>query len=269
VDSVYSLCNRLVDGVLLPFDYLPDWLGLILFSVLSGIGILWVFGRLTNQEALQLARDRMSAAVYEIRLFPDSPRRIVASQGRLVVGTGLYVAHALPALIVLLAPLFLLTVHLEVRHGLAPLDARKPTVVRMVLQPNVDPRSVALVAEGAVKATAPPVFVASTRELYLRVTPPPETQTIKIKVADEIVTKELTTTPGARYVNADRNSGPASLVALGREAPLPSSGPVERVSLHHASRSMRIVFPAPWWVHWLLISTLAALALRKRLGIVI
>jgi hypothetical protein len=251
-----------------PFDYGPEWLGLVLFSLLSGVAILWVFGRLTNQRQLQLARDRMAAAIYEIRLFPDSPARIVGAQLRLIYGSARYTLYTLPSLLVLSAPLALVFVHLEARHGFSPLDARAPVVLRVVLTPGVSAGAVKVAGDGF-KVTAPPVFARPTRELFFRLAVPAETRALEITARDHAVTKEITTTPGARFVNAERASGLSSLLALGREAPLSAADGIERVSVHHESRNVRILFSAPWWVHWMLLSTISALAVRKRLGIVI
>ena len=64
--------------------------------------------------------------------------------------------------------------------------------------------------------------------------------------------------------------GFADAVAFGDEPPLPAGGPVLSVSLKHEQRVEGWAGTSlPWWLGWLVIATVAALILRKPLGVVI
>ena len=77
-----------IELLLWPFDQLPDTVALTLISVLSGIGMLWVFGKTTPQRLVGLSRDRMTAAIYEMRLFPRlaPPRALLGGPHAVVDG---------------------------------------------------------------------------------------------------------------------------------------------------------------------------------------
>ncbi|HVY44508.1 MAG TPA: hypothetical protein VHB21_01465 [Minicystis sp.] len=269
MDTLVQWTGRLVDLLLSPFDHGPEWIGLAIFSLLSGVVILWAFGKLTNKARLQAARDEMASAIYEIRIFGDSPLRIFSAQGRLLRGSFVYTLFTIPAFLVIAVPLALVYVRMEARHGLAPLDGRAPFVVHAVLAPGVDAHQVSVVEQGSIKTTAPPVFVGPTRELYFRLAAPADAKTVVLRAGDKTVEKSLDVGGTGRTVSEERASGAAALVAVSQEPPIPSAAGIESISIRHAPRSVRIVFGAPWWVHWFILSTVSALALRKRLGVVI
>jgi hypothetical protein len=77
----------------------------------------------------------MSSAIYEIRLFLDSPGHIVRAQLRLLVYSTRYLLCLVPALLVLLPPLALLFAPLHARYGLAPLSPDGPALLRIQLDP--------------------------------------------------------------------------------------------------------------------------------------
>ncbi|MEM9491394.1 MAG: hypothetical protein AAGC55_19770, partial [Myxococcota bacterium] len=119
--TVANIVRMATEYSVRPFDLLPPFWGLTLFSIITGVIMLWVVGKVTPQDRLEIARARVSAAIYEMRLFIDSPRRVIASQGQLFGWLFMYMLYLTPAFVVLTAPLGLLYLHLDVRHGQAAL----------------------------------------------------------------------------------------------------------------------------------------------------
>lgn len=259
--------SRLVEALLHPLDRLPEPLALALFSALSGVVLVLAFRRLTDARGIATARDRMASAVYEVRLFVDSPARILAAQVRLVRWSFVYLARTLPVFLVLTAPVALFYGHLDARYGLAPAGT-SDVLVRLAVAEGKDPRAIGL--EGTdVEQTAPPVFVGTTRELYFRVRAlRPEAASLRFTTTPPIE-KALTASPRARRVDAERARGVSAFAAIGAEEPLPEGSVVDDIRVLHAPREVSLLgLRAPWWVHWLVISSLVALALAKRLRVV-
>ena len=263
---------RLVAEVLLwPFDLLPPRLGLVLFSAVTGLLMLLVVGKTTAQARLKHAREQMTSAIYELRLFLDSPRRIFAAQGRLVVWSLNYLAYLVPAFALLLPVLVMFYAPLEIRYGLTPLRVEEDALVRVELRAPLPDAERATVDGGtAVRLAAPPILVVEDRVLYLRISIlQPGLHRLLIQAPGWQVEKRISAERTSdAVVTAERRSGFAHLIALGNESPLPGDGPVSGVLVVHPPRTQSWAgVEMPWWVLWLLVATIVALAFKRRFGV--
>ncbi|GAB4566433.1 MAG: hypothetical protein Tsb0020_18130 [Haliangiales bacterium] len=260
-----------IEAPLAPLDALPPFWALTLISALSGVFMLWVVGKTTPQARVEVARSRMASAIYEIRLFLDSPARIVLSQVRLLGWSLAYVGYMMPAFLLLTLPLGLLYFHLDVRYGQAALPVHTPVLVTVEAAPEVDLASIApgSLPDG-VRVTAPPLRLPDERAVILRlVIDRPGTYTVPIQVGDETVDKQLDADPSALAVNPDRVSGWDLLASYGHEPPLSGDRGALAVSVVHPESSLSFVgFSGYWWfVYWLIVATVVALALRRPMGV--
>jgi hypothetical protein len=210
----------------------------------------------------------MASAIYEIRLFLDSPRRVFSSQGRLLASSFGYIAYLLPSLFVMGLPLGLLYLHLEPRYGLDALPSQEPVVVTIDVDSEVSAEQVVVGAEQTgLKVTAPTVFSPSLGQAFVRVEiEDPTAAELRVDVAGETITKRL-----AGGVHSDeRRRGLSTFWAMGWEPQLPGNTPVSAITVAHPSADQRwFGLPVPWWVIWLAIATIAALMLRRPMGVVL
>lgn len=265
VDAVHTACEYL----LRPLDLLPARTGLICFSILSGAGMLWLFGRFTNQRLLGHARDRISAAVYEVRLFIDFPRRIFSAQKAMLYWSLRYLIATLPPIAILTLPFGALLPHLEARYGVEPLPTGRPVLLQVVCaQGTKAPVSVS-VPDG-VKVTAPPLHVVADNRYVFRLQVAKGIHDVVVHVGDVGVTKTLVADPNASRVSVDRRAGASHVLSIGHEDVLSSDSGIELVRVEHPARSLSFLgFVLPWWAIWLLVSTISALLLRKPFGVVL
>lgn len=253
--------RAIVEWSLVPFDHLPPWLGLTLVSVLTGVFALLVVRWTTNQVAVAAARDQMSAAILEMRLWLDSPKRVLMAQGRMLAWTGRYVGRTLPALVLLAVPLSLAFLNLEMRHARAGVVAGGDALLR------VDGGTADLRVAGPLPASAP-VFVHPTDgAAYVRVATP-DAGRFEVELSQGSATaSKLVVVGDSGPVSLERAAGWDALWAFGVEGPL-AAGPISRISVEHPAR-VGSWLGMPWWGYWLVVSTGAALLLRKPLGVVI
>lgn len=260
--------RSIVEFLVTPFDWLPETLGLTLIGVLTGLGMLWVVGKTSSQKRLEVVRRKMASAIYEMRLFLDSPGRVFRAQGRLLGGSFVYVALLLPSLLVLSLPLGVLYLHLEPRHGLAPLSVGQPVVIAVDLESGVDGYTVeAPELPPGVSMSAPVLVSPAENRAYLRVSLlGPGTYELSIQVAGKGVSKRLSTTDAFPV----RTRGLSSFWEMGSERPIPSDLGVTSISVDHPSSEQSwLGLGIPWWLYWLIIATIAALALRRPLDVVL
>ncbi len=257
----------MIEGVVTPFDWLGPFWGLTLLSFLSGIGMLWVVGKTTPQKLVEHSRNKMDSAVYEIRLFLDSPKWVARSIGRLLAHSVLYIAFMLPAFVILAVPLGMMFLSLEVRHGLEPVALHQPFVVSIDLADGVDGHSLAVKIPASLELSAPPMYVASQHSAYLRlIANEPGTQVLTIDVDGTSANKQIVTDAGATKMAPDRASGLGLLMSFGAESGL--SGPIKGIHVPHESKTASYLgIEMPWWLWWLIVMMVAAFGFRKRLGV--
>jgi hypothetical protein len=259
-----------VELLLYPFDRLPRFWSLSAIAVLTALLMVVIVGRVTPQARIRRARARIAAAIYEIRLYLDSPRRMLAAQATLLKYSIFYVLLLVPALLVLAPILGLLYLHLDVRFGLVPAQPDTSVIVKVAIDREVDGYQVAAAElPDGLDVTAPPVYVEDEARVYLRVdVRKAGVHTLPIDAAGHRVTKEIVARRGAAKVVPERRRAHSALWAFGHERPLPGAGPVQMVSVAYPEAEQKwIGLSIPWWLYWLLLATLAALVLTRPLRV--
>jgi len=252
-------------------DPLPPLVSLALVAVVTGVLAVAIATRVSPRRRLARSRDQMAAAIFEMRLFLDAPRRVLAAQGRLLAWTTSYLACMVPAAVVLAIPFGTLFLQLELRHGRAPIAAPATVVLRIALASGVDTGSVGVTTAHGVAVTAPYVIAADEPAVYARLRiDEPGTHHVSIHAASEVVDKEIVAAPGVR-VTPERRAGLAQLWMSGAEPPLAGDA-IERISIPHRARGrLRVGFAhpwlgisMPWWLYWIGLSTIAGLVFARR-----
>lgn len=250
-----------IDLILRPFDALgPLWV-LLASSLITAVAILLVVRVTTPARWVDRARSQVAACIYEIRLFLDSPRRVLAIQGRLLYWSGAYILSLTPAFLVMSVPMGLLFLQLDVRLGYQPLPTKTPLVVRVDLD-GAAGQGVSASAGDWGRVTAPPLFDAERDRVYLRVViDRPGTHQLDLAAGGHTVKKRLVAAAATRMSPA-RSSGASMWWALTDEDPLPSDSGFASISVPHPDATTHFLW-MPWWIFWLVVSTAMALALKR------
>jgi hypothetical protein len=266
VDTISHAIRTVVETLLGVLDPLPPAISLAVIAAATA-PVMLVAARYTSpQRLIARARAQVAAAIYEMRLYLDSPRRVLRAQGRMFAWTGVYLACLVPTMVVLGPPLGLVYLHLDARHGLAPLPAPSTVVVRIELAGGVAPGTVDVVATGAARLTAPLVHAPDEPAVYARVAiDAPGTHHVTARVAGAEVAKRLDADPDAAVVSPARVGGVAHLWADTVEPP-PETDAVRAITVRHPER-VDPGLPVPWWLYWLGLATILALGLRRRFDV--
>ena len=70
---------------------------LLALSVITGFVMIVLFGYLSDQKAVRVAKDQLRAQLLAVRLFQDQPQVVVRAYGRILTGTGRYLKERNPA----------------------------------------------------------------------------------------------------------------------------------------------------------------------------
>lgn len=254
----------LVETLLRPLDLLVPWASLTIIAVVTAVVMLVVIRRTSPQARIRHARAQMAGAIFEMRLYLDHPLQLLRAQGRLFVWTVIYVGYLLPSMAVLLAPLGILYLHLEVRHGVAPLPGPTQVVMRIEVADHVVLRDLVVEPKGAVEVTGR-LHAEDENALYVRLAITEKgTHTVTVHAKDAIATMDVVADPSADVVSPERRHGIAHLWAIGAQRPIAASE-FRSITIQYPERESAL--PVPWWLYWLGLATAVAMALRNRFGV--
>ena len=131
--TLMSIIDRIFDVLLYPFKGLHPIVGLLVVSVITGIVMLLVFGRTTNQAALRRVKGLIVASIIEIWLFKDRPGLMFASSLQVLRHNLSYLRYSLTAVVFVIVPVVLIMVQLGVRYSHRPLHPSEEAMVSAVL----------------------------------------------------------------------------------------------------------------------------------------
>lgn len=259
-----------IELLLYPFRSMPPMVGLAVVSVLTGIGMLLVFKATSNQDGLTGVKRRISASVFEIRLFNDDPRAIFRAEADIFRHTMRYLGLTLVPVLWMIVPLLLVLVQLQFHYGYEGIEPGGTALVKVRLHnPSADAAPGLTLGAGAgLRVDSPMLWIPSEREATWRIAvDAPGEHQLLIHVGDEIFEKSLDASDasGAIVRRAPvRPSGLWGQAVYPVEAPLPPDGPVESIAITYPER---LVSFFGWDVHWLVVffilSIIVAFALQR------
>ena len=144
-----NVVNFLFGLVYTPLKWLgPSW-SIIGISCLSGILLVWIFGKVSNQAAIKRTRDRLSAELIALRLFKDDLRVFFGIQFQVLAWTLRYLRHSLVPMMILMVPTIIILIQLNLHYGSRPLRVGEQTLVKVKL------RDLSALAPGAERSEEP------------------------------------------------------------------------------------------------------------------
>ena len=69
IDLVHRLLTPVFDLACLPFRALPPMWAMAAISLLSGVAMVWVFGKVSDQRTIKEIRERIRGNLIGVRLF--------------------------------------------------------------------------------------------------------------------------------------------------------------------------------------------------------
>jgi hypothetical protein len=149
VSVLNTILNFLFELVYGPLKWLGPFWSMVAISWLGGIFMVWIFGKVSNQDAIQRTRDRLSAELIALRLFKDDLRIFFGIQYQVLVWTLKYLRHSLVPMLILMVPTMIILIQLNLHYGSRPLRVGEQTLVKVKLR---DPAALGRGAEISLKA---------------------------------------------------------------------------------------------------------------------
>ena len=269
--SLNAALTWLFDLAVAPAIRVAPLATLLLVSVATGVVMLWVVGRTSNQPGIAAAKRGIQAGLFEIRLFNDNLGAVIRALGRVMAHNLRYLGYSLVPLAWVAVPLVLLVAQLQAFYGYDGLPVGVPTLVTLRLRGlRADAAAGAtLVTPDAIRVDTPAVVLQGSGELVWRLTPrAPGDHTLTARVGGTELTKALHVSSGVARRSPMRGSALVDLLLYPSEPPLPADGPVAEIVLPYSEPGLNLF---GWRVHWLIVyvatSMAAAFALARRFGV--
>ena len=238
---------------------------LIPISVLIGIGMLWVFARTSNQQAIQKVKARLQAHLYEMRLFTDEPVLIWKAQCGLLAANAKYIGLMLVPALVASIPMILIFAQLECFYGHAPIPVGREAIVTAHMKNAGDGSPPTLRAPQGIAVETPGVRADGGREISWRVRAVSLVKgDLDLVFPSGTVAKSIQSGVAPQYVSERRVSSLFDQILYPAESRL-SDSPVDWIEINYPSASVHALGLDLHWLIWLLIiSMISALVFKRR-----
>ncbi len=265
MEAINAPLRAFVDLLLSPFRGLPWWVGLAAVTLLVTVIAMPIIKWTLNPRWAEAAKRRLTAAVFELRLFNDDLRATFRALFDMLRWTGLYLgAWLLPILVMgtLMLPVF---AQLQAHYGWKGLAPGERTTLRAQLAADRDTKPQArLTAEGGVEVETPALWIPSRRELVWRLrAAAPGTHRLALTVDAASVSKELVVADGvARRSPVKPGRDLWGQLLYPAEPPLAAGSGLAEVTVDYADAPAFLLVPVWCWV-LVLLSIPFALLLKK------
>jgi hypothetical protein len=247
-------------------------IALLLISFVTGVVMLWIFGVVSNQNAIRRAKDKIRAHLLEILLFNDSLKMVFRAQGCALAHTGRYMGHAMVPLVVIMVPVVLILAqsnHLFESKPLEPEDA--VTISARLTQWDAGlAESATLSVPDALSVETPPLRMPETEEIEWRVRAHEYGDfDVSVNVGGQAFSKRLIVSDRQRLLSRKRvRPGFAGALFHSAEPPLDRDSPIESIEVKYAPARIRMArFEAHWLVMFFIFSIVFAFLFKPFLKV--
>lgn len=254
--SIYNSAFTFLFGLLYgALKWLGPFWSLVGISFLGGILMVWIFGKVSNQDEIKKTRTRMSAELIALRLFKDDLRVFFQIQYQILTWTLKYLKHSLIPMVIIMVPVMAILIQLNLHYGMRPLEIGEQSLVKVKLRDAgtlEQGTEITLQSKDGLDIETAGVRIPETREVAWRVRGvSPGRFDLTVKAGDESVTKEMAVGNLEEGVSSLRTGEHwlTNLLYPG-EAPISKQSAIESIEILYPE--MDITFLG-WGIHWMIL----------------
>lgn len=271
---ILSGITRAFDVALTPFARLHPWVGLIVVSVVTGVVMLLIFGKTSNQRKITETKDKLKAYIMEMWIFRNDTLVMFSAIGNVIKNNLQYLRHSLRPLVFILVPVLVIMVQLGIRYGNRPFEPGDVTVLSVELREGVRPTetNLELVAPMAVRVLSRPLRIDATHEVEWKIQAlMPGTHRVSLTAGEEVLTKSVAVGPERRVeklADVRPTAGTWDAFLYPSEAPIPRSSIVKAIRIGYPPRQLSLFgLNVHWLIAFFVVSVAAGFALKGVFGI--
>jgi hypothetical protein len=272
--AILDAITTAFDVILAPFAGMEPAIGLLVVSVVTGVIMLLIFGKTSNQKAITATKDKLKAYIMEMWIFRNDTRVMFGAIGNVVRNNLQYLRHSLRPLVFILVPVLIIMVQLGIRYGFEPFTPGEMGVLRVELAEAYLPSEIGLDIETppGIRLMSPPLRMDSERAVEWKFRAElPGHREVRIETPTGTVTKNITVGPERRIealseIRPRANTWDAFLYPA--EPPLPGDSAVQAVRVSYPSREGTLFgLDVHWLLTFFVVSLAAGFALKGLFGI--
>ncbi len=270
IHSINYFITTLFNWILYPFSFIGEFWGILFLSVAMSFAILLIYKYISSPVAIRTAKDRIKGNILGMRIYKDSGLIIISSFFKSLFYIAKYLGLNLVPLLVVVPLLFPVFVQMDVRYGMLPFQTGEKFVVKSAFNHDIDNLDIQLLPNPNFKPAMNPVFIRALKETNWKlIALKPGTTQIRVKVGGTVYEKTLVI-GRSRAVLCNNKMKVSSWEHFiePAETLLPSTGEMERITLHYPGRDVTFAgITAPWWLFNLILVVVIVLAFKRRFGV--
>ena len=271
VNAVNVVLTPVFDVICWPFRALAPIWALAVISFASGIFLVWLFGKTSDQDRIRTIRDRIRGNLIGVRLFQHDIGVVLKLQGKIFGDTFRFMGLALVPMLIMIVPVTVVITQINLRFAVRPLETGEPVLVKALVRDAATlDLPIALDVPDGVTVDTPPVRIRSTREIAWRLhVDRPGTHALVVRVGDETLEKQLVGGKGWGPV-VQRRTGRGMLDTLlyPGEPPIAAGHGLEVVEITYPPLEMSLLgFGVDWLIGFLILSMAFGFAFKGVLGV--
>jgi hypothetical protein len=267
MNAVGQVITWLFNVILLPFGTTHHTLALVGLSILTGVGMAFVFKWTSNDKAIRAAKDKLKARILEMRIYQDDPVLILKGFGGTLRSNLVYLGTLIKPFLVLIIPVVIVFMQMDERYSRRHLADGSKTILSVQLKEGIDPfeTDVVLATKGGVVEDSRPVRIGENRQVGWRLRVEDSgIADVTLSAGDHSYTFPVVAQKAYRMIGHERNASAWIEPLLHPAMPaIPADSPFARIQITYPGAEYPLLF---WNVHWIAIfivySFLAALALK-------
>lgn len=256
--------------ILLPIASQHALIVLLLLSIVTGLVMIVLFGYLSDQKAVRVAKDQLRAQLLAVRLFQDQPQVVVRAYGRILTGTGRYLRVSFKPLAVIILPMIALLIYCDRYLGSLPFQTNQPILLKARLDKPEILDNISLRLPAGLAESAPAVHIADAGEVDWRLVASAEgNYEVNVLAEGQELGKQVVVSNNLTHLSECRLRDHFWQRLLNCAEPaLPANSPVGLLAVNYPARDIDL---GPWATNWLvvffIVSLAAALLFKFILGI--
>jgi hypothetical protein len=269
VELFNSLVTALFDALLYPLNFLGASWSVVLISIIAGIALLAVYGKVSNQQAIKKVKKSIAAGIYESVLFRNDLKISLKAQGKMFLGGLKYFGLAIPPILILMIPCLIILAQLNLRYGVRPLNVGESTIISVQVSDDSALFSAELKTPEGVTST-PPLRDLDNHTVSWRIDAKSAiTDKVTIQIGDQSVSQDIFVGATSIKIPTETSTSPWwQFLYPGSTIPEQAKGLIKGISVSYPEQILSVMgIKSNWLIIFLIISILAGIVGSKFLKV--
>jgi len=272
MDAFATVISQIVDVLVLPFGRTHHTLQLVWLSLLTGLGMAYVFKLTSSQRAIKRTKDRLKARILEMRLYQDDAVLILRGLGGALRNNVVYLGTVFVPFLIIVVPVAIVFTQLDQRYSRSYLVPGSNPLLTIQLKEGLSPfdTGVDLTLGDGVAVRGKPVRDSVSRKvIWMLQVDLGGTHDVTVYAKGSSYTFPLVAESSYRMIGFERKaSGLFEPIIHSGLPPIPPDSPFQLVAVDYPPARHPLL---GWQVHWIVIflvySLISAAALKMLIGI--